>query len=281
MSVQQSDQFCEVYDKFMDQYNTGKPVSEITKDILSNFLNQFDDNDGIMHDVYFALAKAEWMCCEQSEIILNRVRTIISYDHNLEFYKDLGATKSDLALRKKKLNQFWESLQNPRKAPKRRCRPPKDKELPSVNPGDCLAYKFEDGFRIAIILDRYKRQGWREQVLVCVLREKFSSFEIAYLDERVGYVNAYIAEEFLPKSKIKKITKLMLPENIATKFFGPTKLGMGLKKHLYNSFTMTFEITLSELIRQLDSEKVDPSQFEYLYRGYGRVIEVRGNDRSV
>jgi len=281
MGVQQSDQYCEVYDKFMDQYDQGKSVSEITKDILSHFSKEFNEDDGIMHDVYFALAKAEWMCCEQSQTVLNRVGTIISNDLNLGFYRELGSTESDLTLRRKKLNQFWTSLQNPKPGPRRRCPPPKERELPSVSTGDCLAYKFEDGFRIAIILDRYKRQGWKEQVLVCVLKEKYSSFDIEYLDESVGYVNAHFADEFLPKSKIKKISKLVLPENSAAQFFGPTKIGMGLKKHMFRPFTKTFEIKLSELIRQLDSERIDPNQFEYLYRGFGGVAEVWNNDRSV
>lgn len=278
MGIHQSDEYCEAYDKFMDQYDNGKSVSEISKGILSHFLKEFDNNDGIMHDVYFALAKAEWMCCEQSETILNQVGTIISSDLNLDFLRDLGATESDLTFRKKKLNQFWTSLLKPKHAPRRRCPPPKERELPSVYTGDCLAYKFEDGFRIAIILDRYQSQGWREQVLVCVLKDEYYSFDIEFLDEHIEYVNAYNGDEFLAKSKIRKISKLTLPKNIAAQFFGSTKIGLGSKNHFYKSFTKTVEITLSELIRQVTSERVDPNQYDYLYRDYGSVAEVWNND---
>lgn len=69
---------------------TRKSVSDISKEILAQYHEEFDDDDGILHDVYFALAKAEWMCCEQSVIILRRVKEIIESDANLEF--GLGQT---------------------------------------------------------------------------------------------------------------------------------------------------------------------------------------------
>ncbi|MBQ4562958.1 MAG: hypothetical protein IJA58_00595 [Lachnospiraceae bacterium] len=77
MGLTQSDEFCEIYDKFMEEYNEGEEVEKITAKILAEYHEEFDDNDGVMHDVYFALAKAEWMCCAQSKSILNRVEQII------------------------------------------------------------------------------------------------------------------------------------------------------------------------------------------------------------
>ena len=50
---------------------------------LAQYHKEFDDKDGIMHDVYFALAKAEWMCCEQSKDILKRVGEIIASQANI------------------------------------------------------------------------------------------------------------------------------------------------------------------------------------------------------
>ena len=82
----QTDEFCETYDNFMEEYDEGKPVAEITAGILAKYHAEFDDDDGIMHDIYFALAKAEWMCREQSEAILARVKEIIETKANIEFY---------------------------------------------------------------------------------------------------------------------------------------------------------------------------------------------------
>lgn len=106
MGMTQSDEFCEVYDRFMDEYNHGKAVSDISSGILGEYHEEFEDTDGVLHDVYFALAKAEWMCCEQSEAILLRAKEIIESNANLDFYQELGATSSDLKLRKKKLAAF-------------------------------------------------------------------------------------------------------------------------------------------------------------------------------
>ena len=83
MGMAQSDEFCENYDNFMEEYDNGKAVAEITADILAKYHAEFADDDGVMHDIYFALAKAEWMCCEQSELVLRRVREIIESGANV------------------------------------------------------------------------------------------------------------------------------------------------------------------------------------------------------
>ena len=127
MGMTQSDEFCEIYDKFMDSYNEGKEVADITATILAKYHAEFDDDDGIMHDVYFALAKAEWMCCEQSELVLNRVKEIIESGANIEFYRELETTEKELKVRQKNLEKFWDSLQTPRAKPRQRRIDPLDR----------------------------------------------------------------------------------------------------------------------------------------------------------
>ena len=85
MGVSQSDEFCDVYDRFMESYDHGNPVQEITQSILNEYHEEFSDDEGVMHDVYFALAKAEWMCGEQTPGVLNRVNQIIDSGDNLFF----------------------------------------------------------------------------------------------------------------------------------------------------------------------------------------------------
>ena len=79
MGITQSDEFCEIYERFMERYNNGDEVSVITDGILKEYHSEFSYNDGVLHDVYFALAKAEWMCCAQSKMILDRVKDISQY----------------------------------------------------------------------------------------------------------------------------------------------------------------------------------------------------------
>ena len=81
-------------------------MADITATILAEYRAEFDDDDGVMHDVYFALAKAEWMCCEQSDYVLNRVTKIIKSGANIEFYRELEATEKDLKVRERNLEKF-------------------------------------------------------------------------------------------------------------------------------------------------------------------------------
>lgn len=125
MGMTQSDEFCEVYDQFMERYDEGKLVPEITAEILAEYHKEFSDQDSVLHDVYFALAKAEWMCCAQSEAVLRRIGEIIDSGSNLTFYRELGAREADLKVRKKNLDKFRTSLQTPRGTPRKRKPQPK------------------------------------------------------------------------------------------------------------------------------------------------------------
>ena len=120
MGLNQSDEYGEAYDRFMKRYNEGADVQTICEELLADYLKEFDQEDPILHDVYFALAKAGWMCCSPSEEILERVHRIIESGANLAFYRERGAGEKDLALRQKKLDAFWESLQTPREKPRKR-----------------------------------------------------------------------------------------------------------------------------------------------------------------
>ena len=106
MGVNQSDEYCSVYERFMDEYDKGKPVREISKDILDEYLDEFSENDGVLHDVFFALGKAEWMCGGISDIILQRIIKIIANGENIAFLSELEASENDLKARKKNLQKF-------------------------------------------------------------------------------------------------------------------------------------------------------------------------------
>ena len=132
MGMTQSDQFMETYETFMDEYNEGAAVPNITKKILEQYLKDFSADDPILHDVWFGLAKAEWMCCEQSEEVLTRVREIIESGANLDFYRESGANNQDLKTRKRNLDAFWRTISTPRAKPRKRTPEPKAKQLPPL-----------------------------------------------------------------------------------------------------------------------------------------------------
>lgn len=254
MGMTQNDEFCEVYEKFMQEYNQGASVSCIRANILSKYHKEFDDDDGIMHDVYFSLAKAEWMCCEQSPEVLSVVKQIIDSDANIAFLRELGATEKDLILRKKKLQSFWQSLQTPRAKPRLRRVDPMDreKELPPVEVGECYAYKHENGFRVVIVLDRYQMPGWKEQLLCCILKPTFSKADIVdmdFLSQDIGSIDGYVGIEFLSKSSIRKIGEISVSANLKNQLFGKEALLIGSKKNFKKDLSSAPSLSLAELLK--------------------------------
>ncbi len=179
MGITQSDEYCEVYARFLEDYDKGKPVAEITKDLLEEYLDEFEENDSVLHDVYFALGRAEWMCGGISDFIFKQIKEIIESDKNIVFLKELDATESDLKIRKRNLNKFLQSLSEPRGKVKKR-KIPEDKyiiesnqkrsALPKLQDGDVLAYKVGEVYRIFAVVRHQK--SYSETTVFCYAWKK-------------------------------------------------------------------------------------------------------------
>ena len=207
MGIAHSDQFCEVYENFMQEYDKGKEVKDISKNILSQYLDLFDINDGVLHDVYFGLAKAEWICCEQSQEVLNKVRYIIENNLNISFLRELEVDENDLKLRKRNLLNFLKMLETPRSNPRKR--KIKKRKFPPLENGDCFAYKTESGYRIGVVIEK------RDDVIyTCILRGDYPSFDINFMDEVIAGIAGFGIKDFLPESKIQKIGSVKIYECI-------------------------------------------------------------------
>ncbi len=158
MGMAQTDEYCEIYERFMEEYDEGKPLPAITGEILEDMLAEFDAGDPIMHDVYFALAKAQWMCGGVDSALLTRVTEIIESGDNLTFYEELGATPADLKLRKRNLAKFLTGLQTPRPTVRKRKKPEtkyvpakRPTPLPKCQPGDVIAYRAGEQWRVLLV----------------------------------------------------------------------------------------------------------------------------------
>ena len=162
MGITQSDEYCEVYERFIDEYDEGKPLSAIKKDILDEYMNEFDENDGGLHDVYFAIGKAEWMCGGISNGIFDRIFQIIKTGENIAFYRELEVVESDLKLRQKNLDKFLSILSVPRGKTKKR-KIPTEKYvttekpmLPTFRCGDVFRYEVNGKYRLLCLISRGK-----------------------------------------------------------------------------------------------------------------------------
>ena len=62
IDLTQSDEFCEVYDEYMDLYDAGSDPSVITPFLLEKYRSRFNGEQNLPHNVYFALAKVKSVC---------------------------------------------------------------------------------------------------------------------------------------------------------------------------------------------------------------------------
>ena len=248
-SLTQSDEYCEVYESFMEKYDAGESVEAITDEILNKYLSQFDSKDGIMHDVYFALAKCQWMCGSLSTEIANTVKNIIQSGKDFEFLKELDADDRFLRDRKKNLDKFLLSLETPRSKPRKRNPPPKVRCLPPANIGDVLSYKGETGLRIIVVLDYWDKTKWCEGYFCCILVNEYPILPKIdqLLSEKIGQIGMYDARAFLPASKIRLIGSLKVPPGKYEELFG-NALCEGCREDFYSSNHPKQPITLGELL---------------------------------
>lgn len=245
----QSDEYCEVYDSFMEKYDEGEPVEAITEQILNDYLSEFDTDDGILHDVYFALAKCQWMCGAISSTIMGTVNDIIQNGKNLQFLKELDADDRFLRDRKKNLDKFLLSLETPRNNPRKRKLPPKERPLPPASVGDVFSYKGTAGLRIVVVLDAWDKTKWCEGYFCCILDKEYQAKpdinELAL--EKIGQVGLYDAKDFLPASKIRLIGRIRIPPNKYEELFGNSLL-IGTREDFYTSKRTNQSMTLEELL---------------------------------
>lgn len=253
MGMAQSDEFCENYDNFMEEYDNGKAVAEITAGILAKYHAEFDDDDGVMHDVYFALAKAEWMCCEQSELVMNRVKEIIESGANIEFFRELEASEKDLIVRQRNLEKFLTMIQTPREKPRKRKRstPAVEKAFPPLEIGDCFAYKYDSGYRVMCILERFKPKKQKEQVTVVIFNGVYSTEELQTTDfcqEVMGRMFTITAVDFLGASVIKNVGHITVTPKNRDRLLGVSAFLYGDKHSFRSEIKESLYVTLNEFL---------------------------------
>ena len=150
MDLTQSDEFCKVYDEFIDLYEIRHSPAEITASLLQKY--QAERGGFASHAVYFAIAQAQWKLGTLSQEILSKVDQLIESGENIAYYRSLGFSQEELDLRQAALTKFQASLQLPPKSPAKRKVSPHNqfKRLPK---GTVSWYGAEDGYYGFAVLD--------------------------------------------------------------------------------------------------------------------------------
>ena len=266
MGITQTDEYQETYDRFMEEYDTGKPIQDICADMISEMTEEFGADNGILHGVYYALAKCQWMCGGIHEDILEMVSRIIESGADLAFYQELGADDRDLKLRKRNLEKFYQSLQVPRATVRRRKKPesayvpaprPVFPPMPQVSPGDLISYPAGDQMRLFLILDinRSRKQG--KTAYCFVWEEKFSQLpEPALLMKGRGIPFGRVPSDAVPED-FQVVSKLTLPQNVhsligyAYPMWKDYVGGMATRESFHKAFPRQFCLTLDTVVAKV------------------------------
>jgi hypothetical protein len=113
-SIKGNDVTLDIYDYFIDEYNSGKSSGIISNEIFNNFKEYFADCDD-KNDAIFGLALAQWETKSLTNEIYNMVREIIDSDSDLNSWKNRGADDKELNKRKNELKRFLKKISIERK----------------------------------------------------------------------------------------------------------------------------------------------------------------------
>ena len=152
MGLASSEEFSEVKEWFFKEFYNGVPVDKIEKNIINYYHKEYSIQ-GMLHEVYFALAECEWKCGFLNNKVLNKVKLIINNNEDLEYLKSLGASDNDLNKRAKILNDFISkiTLVNPKPLKQIIKKPYK----PKFDTGDFFSYKINNQYRHGVVLQAF------------------------------------------------------------------------------------------------------------------------------
>lgn len=141
--ISSNDVYEDINYEFFDLYNQGMDASAVTEKLIK-------ENQELIHSVedqnnfWFAIAKCQWECKALDPAIFERIKIIVETGKDIELWKELEASDSDLTKRQKALDNFLQKISIEKKTPKKR----KVKKIVDAvfEKGDCLIFKLNDSF---------------------------------------------------------------------------------------------------------------------------------------
>ena len=121
-AINGNDTFLDIYQRFFDLYNQGLSPIDISKQILIDYEEMFNDYED-RNNSLFGLASAQWETKSLDELTLRRVKDIIEKGDDLKLWKELEADEKTLEKRKIVLTKFLVQISKEKEKPKRRVRP--------------------------------------------------------------------------------------------------------------------------------------------------------------
>lgn len=162
--ISSNDTYADIYAEFFDLYNDGLGVKEISDRLISSNRETINDSDD-SNNFWFALAKAQWECKQLDIDVLTKVTEIIQSGKDLEVWRSLEATESDIKKRAIVLDKFLKTIQTEKSKAKSRRK--KIIRQPIFDKGDCLTFKLENGnYGGAIVLEAIRDTEYGLNLLI-------------------------------------------------------------------------------------------------------------------
>ncbi len=190
--ISSNDVYEDINCEFFELYNQGMEVSAITEKLIKenqDLIESLEDQNNF----WITIAKSQWECKALDAKIYNRIKDIVESEKDIELWKELNVSKSDLTKRRKVLNNFLKKISTEKRIARKR---KVIKLIDSIfEKGDCLAIKLnESEFGGIFILEAEKKTEFGLN-LICLLDIKqtnkpiISDFEKAkvIVTKSIGY----------------------------------------------------------------------------------------------
>lgn len=169
-SISSNDTYTDIHAEFMDLYNGGLKVSEISKKLISENQDLINDYES-KNNFWFALAMAQWECKSLDKNILDKVKIIVDSGEDIKLWEELGAEQKDVKIRKNVLQKFIEKISIEK--PKARNRKKKILRDSIFETGDCLTFKLINGnYGGAVVLSSEKQTEFGLNLIVTTTIDK-------------------------------------------------------------------------------------------------------------
>ncbi len=121
-AINGNDTFNDIYHNFFGLYNQGHSPVSISKQIIENFGEMFNDLED-RNNALFGLALAQWETKSLDSEVFKQVKEIVETGNDLKLWKRLEADDKSLKKRKIVLEKFLNQISAEREKPKRRVKP--------------------------------------------------------------------------------------------------------------------------------------------------------------
>ncbi len=200
--ISSNDVYEDINYEFFELYNQGMKVSAITEMLIKENKELIDSHED-QNNFWITIAKSQWECKALDPKIHSRIKDIVESEKDIELWKELDASKSDLTKRKKVLENFLEKISTEKKTARKR--KVKKKRGAIFQKGDCLIFKLSDGhFFGARVLESEKESEFGlNLVAVTDIKKSDKPTEQDFENAKILFgLEQQINKEFKPKEKI-------------------------------------------------------------------------------